>query len=247
MRYGLAMFGLNPIFQENKEHFLERISAMGYRYIEPCWALMSIPGLESHLWTEADFAINMPLLAKYGISVQSLHVFPKDLSEDLADILRVAKTYNIREIVLPCPKDANPALAAHMTQVADALKKHGIDFVLHNGKDADCFQWLMAATGANVQAQADVGWLLYNGIDPETFLWKYENKIRSVHYKDFTAEKKETMVGKGLVDMLACFQFARAKELIQYVDQDGAEGDFLEEMESVANLLKSMAGERERT
>lgn len=247
MRYGLAMFGLNPIFTENPEKFLQRISQMGYRYLEPCWMMMSVPGFEKHGWTEADFARYLPILEKYGVSVRSVHVFPQNLSEDLADILRVAKTYDIREIVLPCPQSANPADAAHLTQVADALKKHGIALVLHNGRDAACFSWLMAATGDNVLAQADVGWLLYNGIDPETFLWKYEKKICSIHYKDFSAEKKEVRVGKGQVDMLACFQFGRAKELIQYVDQDGAEGDFLEEMEQVADLLKSLAGARERT
>ena len=101
MRYGLAMFGINPVFLEDKDRFLQRITASGYRYLEPCWAMMSIPGLEKHLWTEADFAENMPLLKKYGVSVESLHVFPQNLSDDLADILRVAKTYHIREVVIP--------------------------------------------------------------------------------------------------------------------------------------------------
>ena len=247
MRYGLAMFGLNPTFLADKEAFLQRITAAGYRYLEPCWMMMSIPGFEQHGWKEEDFAINQPLLEKYGVSIESIHVFPNDLREDLADILRVAKTYQIREVVLPCPKDANPAIAAHYTQVADALKKHDITLVFHNGKDAPCFGWLMAATGENVMAQVDVGWLLYNGIDPETFLWKYAKKVKSLHYKDFSAEKTEIQVGKGCVDMLACFQFARAKELIQYVDQDSARGDFLDEMDDVAGLLNSLAGARERT
>lgn len=247
MRYGLSMFGLTPIFLENKEDFLQKITAMGYRYLEPCWALMSVPGLEDHLWTEEDFAVNMPLLEKYGVTVQSMHVFPRDLSEDLAHILRVAQNYNIREIVLPCPKDANPATAAHLTQVGDALKPRGIDLVLHNGKDAACFRWLMAATGENVGAQADVGWLLYNGIDPEAFLWKYEKKIRSVHYKDFDENMQETAVSTGLVDMTACFQFARAKEVVQYVDQDGSRGDFMEDIANARNRLKGLADCRERT
>jgi len=247
MRYGLSMFGINPVFLEDKEAFLQRITAAGYRYLEPCWALMPIPGFEKHLWTEADFEVNQPLFEKYGVSIDSLHVFPRNIREDLADILRIAKTHHIRQIVLPCPKEADSATADALTRLADELKLQGVELVLHNGKDAACFSWLMEATGENVLAQADVGWLLYNGIDPETFLWKFQNKIGSLHYKDFSPEKTETMVGKGCVDMLACFQFARAKELIQYVDQDSAEGDFLAEMEEVAGTLKSLAGARERT
>ena len=87
MRYGLSMFGINPVFLADKEAFLQRITAAGYRYLEPCWAMMSIPGFEKHLWKAEDFAINQPLLEKYGVAIDSLHVFPRNLSEDLADIL----------------------------------------------------------------------------------------------------------------------------------------------------------------
>lgn len=242
MRYGLSMFGLNPLFLEDKEGFLQKISAMGYRYMEPCWMMMSIPGLEKHGWTEADFAENQPLLEKYGVSIYSLHVFPNNLSEDLADILRVAKTYGVQQVVLPCPKEVNPAMAAHLNQVADALKAHGVEFLLHNARnDAAGFDWLMMATGENVGAQVDVGWLLYDGFDPETSLNKYGDKVRSLHYKDFTADKNETAVGTGLVDMEACSKFARERELIEYVDQDGSNGDFLEDMANAIDLLKRLA------
>lgn len=250
MRYGLQMFGLNPIFLEDKEGFLKRVSAMGYRYLEPCLMLQSIPGLEKHGWTEADFSENSPLLAKYGMKIHSCHVFTSDLSADLSRILEFAKKYDIQQIVLPCPKDVNPAAAVYLTQVGDALRKHGIQLLLHNNKDDLGYGWLLSVSGDSVGAQVDVGWLLYHGIDPETFLWKHQKKVHSLHYKDFgdTADGlQETTVGKGKVDMMACFQFARANEIIQIVDQDGSRGDFMEDMEFVSHVFRDLSGGRDCT
>lgn len=250
MRYGIQMFGLNPIFLEDKEGFLRRVTEAGYRYMEPCLMLETIPGLEKHGWTEADFEANYPLLEKYGVSIHSCHVFTQDLSANLAKVLDLAKKYGIRQIVLPCPKDVNPATAVYLTQVGDALKKHDVQLLLHNGKDDLGYGWLLSVSGDSVGAQVDVGWLLYHGIDPETFLWKHQKKVRSLHYKDFEDTPdglRETTVGRGKVDMMACFQFARANEIIQLVDQDGSQGDFMEDVESVAETLRGLSGGRDRS
>lgn len=250
MRYGLQMFGLNPIFLRDKDAFLKRVTAAGYRYLEPCLMLDPIPGMEEHAWTEADFEENRPLLEKYGVQIHSCHVFTQDISADLSRLVPFAKKYGIRQLVLPCPKEINPAVSIDLTRVGDALKKHGIEFLLHNDKDDLGYAWLLNVCGDSVGAQVDVGWLLYNGIDPEAFLWKYQNKVRSLHYKDFEDTPdglRETAVGRGLVDMMACFQFARAAEIIQIVDHDGSKGDFLEDMDHAADTLRSLTGGRDRT
>ena len=250
MRYGLQMFGLNPIFMQNKEGFLKRMADAGYRYLEPCLAVSAIPGLEKHIWMPADFAENWPLLERYGIKINSCHVFTQNIGEDLAEILVLAKKYGIQQVVLPCPKDVNPAMAVYLTQVGDALKPHGLELLIHNDRDDAGYGWLLSVSGDSVGAQVDVGWLRYNGIDPETFLWKHQKKVRSLHYKDFAETSdglQETTVSRGIVDMMACYQFARAQEIIQIVDQDGSQGDFLEDMEQVAGVLKGLAGDRANT
>ena len=247
MRYGLQMYGLNPIFLQDKEGFLKRITAAGYRYLEPCLMLDAIPGLETRAWTEADFAENRPLLNKYGVKTNSCHVFTQDIFTDLPRIVSIAKEYGLTQIVLPCPKEINPAVASDLTQVGDALKRVGLQLLIHNDKDDLGYGWLLMASGDSVGAQVDVGWLLYNGIDPETFLWKNKSKVWSLHYKDFDEEKREVGVGRGQVDMMACFQFARAMELIQIMDQDGSQGDFLEDVEFVGGKFRELAQGRDRT
>lgn len=247
MRYGLQMYGLNSIFLQDKEVFLKRIAAAGYRYLEPCLILGDFPGMQGHGWTEADFAENRPLLEKYGILTYSCHVFTRDIFSDLPRIVGIAKQNGIQQIVIPCPKEINPAVASDLTQVGNALQRVGLQLLIHNDRDDLGFGWLLMASGDSVGAQADVGWLLYNGIDPETFLWKFRHKIRSLHYKDFNDQKQEVCVGRGCVDMMACFQFARAMELIQIMDQDGSQGDFLEDVDFVGAKFRELAQSRERT
>ena len=78
MRYGLQMFGLNPIFLKDKEAFLRRITSAGYRYMEPCLAMEEIPGLEDRVWTLAQLEENAALLNKYGVKINSCHLFTLD-------------------------------------------------------------------------------------------------------------------------------------------------------------------------
>lgn len=247
MRYGLQMYGLNPIFLKDKEGFLKRITAAGYRYLEPCLILGDFPQMAGHGWTEEDFAANKALLERYGVKTNSCHVFSSDIFSDLPRLVKIAKEYGITQVVLPCPKEINPAVAADLTQVGDALQKVGLQLLLHNDKGDLGYGWLLMASGPSVGAQVDVGWLQYNGTDPETFLWKFRKKVWSLHYKDFDEDGKEVTVGTGTVDMMACFQFARAMELIQIMDQDGSQGDFLEDVESVGGKFRELAQGRDRT
>lgn len=247
MRYGLQMFGLNPVFLKDKEGFLKRITAAGFRYMEPCLALEAIPGLEDRLWTEADFEANRPLLDKYGVKTNSCHVFTQDILADLPEIIRIAKFYGICQIVLPCPKQINPATAVDLTRAGDTLQRYGIQLLVHNDKGDKGYEWLLTVSGPSVGAQVDVGWLKYEGIDPEGFLWKHKDKVWSLHYKDFDENGQEVGVGKGTVDMTACFQFARANEIIQIMDQDGSQGDFLEDVEFVGQKFASLIQVRDNS
>lgn len=247
MRYGLQMYGLNPLFLKDKEVFLSRAAKAGYRYLEPCLMLSPIPGLEERGWTEEDFQINSSLLKKYGFRIHSAHVFTENILADIPRLIPIARDFGIRQLVLPCPKEINPAVAVDLTKAGDRLRAHGIDLLLHNDKGDLGYGWLLMATGDSVGAQVDVGWLKYNGTDPETFLWKNRKKVRSLHYKDFDETGKEVTVGTGTVDMTACFQFARAQEILQIMDQDGSDGDFLEDVEAVGERFAQLAQCRDHT
>jgi len=254
MRYGLAMFGLSKAFREDPEGFLDTMARAGYRYLEPCLYEPAFSMLAPFTWTAEDWAGFAPLLEKYGFSVFSLHVYPAELSLRLPEYIALCKQHGVCQLVLPCRKQEDYAgYVRELTDAAALLEKEGIELLLHNGRDVseECigdtciFEWVLQQCGGRVYAQADVGWLLYGGVDPEAFLWRNENLIRSLHYKDFSEEKLEVPVGRGMVDMTACFQFARAKELIQIVDQDIV--DFPTDQQFAADRLRELAQCRDNT
>lgn len=256
MKYGLSMFGLGPVFLKNRKEFLERVTSVGYRYMEPCVIATQIPQLKEHFWTFSDLEGYFPLLQSYGMEICSLHVYPQNLSIERQELVSLAKKYAVTQLVIPCPQfdsvQKGEELAKALTREADAMQAEGIELLLHNGKaessvrleGISAYEWLLQHCGENVGAQADVGWLLYGGTDPEAFLWRNQKRVRSLHYKDMehTADGMvETGVGRGLVDMPACFRFANTVDIVQLVDQDSSRGDFLSDLDFVAQRLQEIS------
>lgn len=249
MRFGMQLFGINPVFNKNKTTFMERISKAGIRYLEPCLMLGEITDdfLKEHVWDEKQLKENVEAMKAYGLHVNSCHAFTKDMVKDAPEYIRICKETGIQQIIMNAPAYENEeqfAKAARVFKEAAAiLKEEGIEFLLHNAKEAGKeYDRLLELCGEEVGAQPDLGWLLYAGIDPEEFLWRKGNQIRSIHYKDMMETEEgmtETVVGQGMLDTDSCFQFARAQEIIQLIDQDSAmSDDFIGDIEKALSKVK---------
>lgn len=260
MRYGVSMFGLNPVFLQNPELTLSRLRSAGFRYLEPCLSLEEIPGLQDRIWQPRDLERHFPLLRQHGFAIHSLHVFPRDAEAELQAYIALSKKYSIAHLVFPFPRTEDPEAISRTAEVyrrvSEVLHPEGITLLIHNNgpesrvrDDGTCpFEEFLDRCGQYVQAQADVGWLYWGGTDPEAFLWRNRHRIASVHYKDMGEKDgalSETSIGNGLVDITAVYQFARAAEVIQYADQDSSQGDFLEDTCRVGMLLNSIRDCRE--
>lgn len=262
MRFGVNMYGVNSIFRQDPEAFFQRIARAGYRYVEPCLIVDEIPGLEAHRWTMEELDSYQELMKKYGIQIDSCHAFITDLDKAADRLVGIAQKYGIRQFIVPCPspmtKENCEKAVPVLRKTAEALHAVGAEALIHNSKEQSvtwidgmtAYEWLLHACGDCIGAQPDLGWLIYGGEDPESFLWRNEKQVRSLHYKDMEQTEdglKETGVGTGLTDMTACFQFARAIEVIQYIDQDGSKGDFIEDIERVGGLFQGLEQARDRS
>ena len=69
-------------------------------------------------------------------------------------------------------------------------------------------------------------------------------KNTAVHYKDMKFTGKEAPFGKGMVDLKACFQFARANGALQIVDMDATT---LEDICRAGRMLSGWTGDRDST
>ena len=259
MRFSAQMFSLNQSFLNDPEYFLSALKKAGFRYIEPCLMSENIPGLEKLFWTVETLDKYYPVIKSSGFSLCSAHFITKNILADIDLINRLRISFGITQIVLPCPAFDNeadyPVFAAAVKAACSMLEGTGTELLLHNDKNSSLpmpsgvtpYEKILSLCDGKLFAQPDIGWLYYGGTDPEKFLWDNENIVRSLHYKDFKktpAGPVETKIGDGEVDCAACFQFARAKELIQISDMDDCGEDMLTATASVCGRFHGWAQER---
>lgn len=258
MKFGIQTFGSRNEWKKDPLGFFKTIRSWGYRYLEPCVSFGKLDLSKVGIWTTEEMERYVPTMREAGLELDSVHAFSQNLEEDLPEMLQTAERHGIKRYVLKCPgeitEEAYRAYGETCKACAKALRSHGIELLFHNGGEEisgklqgkTAYEYLLDLCEGYVGAQPDIGWLYAGGEDPEAFLWRNENRVRSLHYKDMKAgtPPKEVPVGKGDVDSFACFQFARAHGIPQIMDMDICG---MPEIEDAAKLLKSFPGRRERT
>lgn len=257
MYFGVQMYGVSKEWKQDPERFLKKIYEAGYRQIEPCLGFR-VDARDYGFWIPEDLEQAMPLLAKYHIEVHAVHIFLDEYhyERELAILTELAQKYHISWFVVKSParltKDVLDETAARYRELAEELEKAGAGLLIHNEKEDICirvngktaYEYLLEACGEKVGAEVDAGWMYCGGVDPEEFLWAYADRVKAVHYKDMKITGQEAPLGKGMVDLKACFQFARANGALQIVDMDAAT---LEDTCRAGKMLSGWTGDRDNT
>ena len=257
MYFGVQMYGVSKEWKQDPEDFLKKLYEAGYRQIEPCLGFRVDAG-EYGLWSPEDLERAMPLLEKYRMEIHAAHIFMDEYhyERELAILVEMAQKYHISWFVVKSParltKDVLDETAAKYREMAETLEKAGAGLLIHNEKEDICirvngktaYEYLLEACGEKVGAEVDTGWMYCGGVDPEEFLWAHVDRVKAVHYKDMKFTGKEATFGKGMVDLKACFQFARANGALQIVDMDAAT---LEDTCRAGKMLTGWTGDRDNT
>lgn len=257
MYFGVQMYGVSKEWKQDLEGFLKKIYEAGYRQIEPCLGFR-VDARDYGFWIPEDLEQAMPLLAKYHIEVHAVHIFLDEYhyERELAILTELAQKYHISWFVVKSParltKDVLDETAARYRELAEELEKAGAGLLIHNEKEDICirvngktaYEYLLEACGEKVGAEVDAGWMYCGGVDPEEFLWAHAGRVKAVRYKDMKITGQEVPLGKGMVDLKACFQFARANGALQIVDMDAAT---LEDTCRAGKMLSGWTGDRDNT
>ena len=257
MYFGVQTYGVSKEWKQDPEGFLKKIYEAGYRQIEPCLGFR-VDARDYGFWIPEDLEQAMPLLAKYHIEVHAVHIFLDEYhyERELAILTELAQKYHISWFVVKSParltKDVLDETAARYRELAEELEKAGAGLLVHNEKEDICirvngktaYEYLLEACGEKVGAEVDAGWMYCGGVDPEEFLWAHADRVKAVHYKDMKITGQEAPLGKGMVDLKACFQFARANGALQIVDMDAAT---LEDTCRAGKMLSGWTGDRDNT
>lgn len=120
---------------------------------------------------------------------------------------------------------------------------HAKEFALAEGIPA-MYRILDAPGAEKIFVEPDVCWLNQGGIDPASYIRKYGNRLRQIHFKDiYIAEDPEkssfTPLGKGIVDLKSAYAAAREVNCSWLIyEQDSSEDPFRDAAESLAFMKK---------
>lgn len=235
---GLQLYTLRDQTEKDFLGTIRKVAEMGYKAVE----------FAGYYNTPAKDL--KALLDELGLEAPSAHVGlnfgdPDKIEGDLAEQIEYAKEIGLKYIVTPwAPLPENPTeddvdhlasiLEAAGKQVAAAGLKYGyhnhdFEFKLVNGKPA--MDLLLEKVPAEyLIAEFDLGWVHMGGQNPVDYVTRYAGRVPLAHFKDFGQGRRDTEVGKGVVDL---------KGVLAVAEKVGIEYFIVEQEEFASSSLES--------
>ncbi len=265
MEYGVQIFGCLRDFRKDPEGFFARLSQMGYKQVEPCVLFgdaSSYPAALAELvWKPQEVPGFQEMMEGHGLALRSCHVFSRDMLAAAGEMAELAQKTSIGTYVVNCPPDiakVHEGFAKDCRALSEKLAQSGTALWLHNNApeiearvrgdegEITVMEAILREAGEGLGAQVDTGWVLYGGIDPAAFLKRLGKRLRSVHFKDMaencralSGTDRFAVLGSGVTDIPAVM--AEIPEgMPVLVDQDAAQGDFLEDLSASIKALRAV-------
>lgn len=225
---GLQVYSIREEAEANFVKTMQEVKDMGYDGVE-------LAGLYGHKPEEIRDWLN-----EIGLVPISAHVPYAELKNDLQGIVAAYAVIGCTYIAIPYLGDderygskAYDEVLTFIPAIAEECKKYGIILMYHNHD----FEFEKTEEGEYVldsmyksiskdvlQTEIDTCWVNVAGVDPISYIKKYENRCPVVHLKDFTGKKpvEFTAIGQGVQDIqgiLAASNESGANWVI--VEQDG--------------------------
>jgi sugar phosphate isomerase/epimerase len=212
---------------------LKMVAQMGYQSVEMC----SPPGYES-----SGFGPLMNLKAKEmkqiindaGLQLTSCHYGMDELRKHLEERIDFAKEAGQNQMILSSFGLPKEATKSDYLKAADELnafglktKVSGIQMGYHNHNmefeikfdDTLLYEILMKQLDPSyIKMQFQVA-VITDGFKASTYFTKYPGRFISAHLSDWTADKKEVPLGKGIVNW---------KEFFESIKKGGVQNIFVE-------------------
>ncbi|MGI9451192.1 MAG: sugar phosphate isomerase/epimerase family protein [Geminicoccaceae bacterium] len=204
------------------DRILEAVSHAGFRHVEM---------IGSHL---EDPAKTRRRLEAHGLQASSSHVGIDQLRKKPEAMIDASAELGINELYLPAvpleDRDMDAAgwraLGVELGDKAEDFQVQGIHLGYHNhhweltpkeGEKTALELIFEAAGDSPLTWQADVAWLVRGKAEPEAWLARYADRLRSAHVKDIAPEGKNqdqdgwADVGAGTLDWPTLWQVCRAR------------------------------------
>lgn len=182
-------------------------------------------------------------LVRNKLRVSSAHVGIDFLRNSLDTVIADLKLFGARYVICPwiAPEKRGGAaewraLKTELEAVGKRCQAAGLQFLYHHHDfeltpvaDTNALSILLDESApGTINAEIDVYWVAYAGMDPVTLLNKYAGRVPCVHLKDMGAGEKRPFaeVGHGTLDIAGIIRTATANGAeFLIVEQDVCPGD----------------------
>jgi len=245
---GFQSWAIRESIPKDFTGILKTMSGLGYKLVELC----SPPS-----YSDAGFGslVNIKpgdlrkTIADAGLSCPSCHFGFKELNENLDERIEWAHGIGLEHMVCSSfglPKEATisdyKAAAEKLNKAGEKIKKAGMQAGFHNHEGEFhhidgklIYDELMSSFNPDLvkmQFQTEVINLGYKG---STYFDKYPGRFISSHLSDWTGDKKQTPIGKGVIDWKEFFVSAK-KAGVKYFFVEMDFETFKDSAEYIKNL-----------
>lgn len=200
-----------PLHQENIEEVFSAVSKAGYDGIEVGFFRLEPEKVEEY----------KGLLAKYSLKLAAIHVggnifdleSQKDQVRNISVVLSMANDLGAKDIFFSGSKTGDSMTredfatqAVKINELGLRAKEAGLTLCYHNHdweiwNDLLGLRTLMEETSPDaVKLVLDVGWVTRGGGDPVAVIKTYGDRVKNLHFKEFTADNSFTELGQGIVN-----------------------------------------------
>ena len=226
---GLELYTVRKDLKKDESGTLQAVAKMGYECVE-----FYAPYYE---WTPEHAKEVRKQLDGLGVKCYSTHNGAKSFSPDGIDkAIELNKILGAKYVIMASPGkvetlDDWKKVADTLNQANNKMKHSG----LHSGYHNHIPEWkemdgkvplavLADNTDKSVVLQLDIGHCVAAGADPVAWIDAHPGRIKSIHVKDWSPEKKfDLLIGEGIVKWKEVFQAAESKGGVEYylVEQEG--------------------------
>ena len=246
MEYGLQLYSVRDITENDFEGALRQVAEMGYAMVEPA-GFFGNDGKTVAKW-----------LDKYGLKCCSTHTGLSALENDFEGTIAMHRAIGCDNIIIPSAhfktKEDIDNTVALINKYQPMVEAEGMKLHYHNHskefwKNLDG-QIAMDefAKRTKVNFQIDTFWAYNAGLDPVAVVEKYRDRISVIHLKDGIAQNlsdpeskpQGRSLGLGNAPVVAVRKKALELGIAMVVESEGLDPTGVEEVRRCIEFLKTL-------
>ena len=237
MEYGLQMYSVRDITQDDLAGAVAKVAKIGYKLIE-------FAGFFGHSAQEVT-----AMLEENGVRVSGTHTSINDLIQDYEGTLAFHKAIGNKYYIIPghdlSTKAKLDEFIDNVNKFQPLLAEQGITLCYHNhdhefkpNEDGQIiYDEIVART--NVALEIDTYWAYAAGKDPVQMMEALKARVPVIHIKDGLANREGKPLGLGTAPVAAVYKKAVEMGIPMVVESETLQPDGLTEAKICIDYLKS--------